>query len=261
MVENHPRIAVLIPTYNATKTIQKTLDSLNANAEPHDIVIVDDGSAVPLDSWLPPQTNLKIIRAPQNGGITKALNIGLNYILQNGYDYVARLDVDDFADASRLEKQRVFMDTHPQIGFIGTWGRYLSEDGRVLFHLRHPTEREEIVRKLYYNTSFVHVSLMLRTSLLREAGGYDERCLIAQDYELVRRLIGLTEATNIPEELVDCTMMSSGLSVKKRRQQLYSRLSTQWRYRDWACVHFYTGLLKTLALCLIPFRVVNLMKR
>lgn len=261
MVENHPRIAVLMPAYNATASIQKTLDSLNANTEPHDIVIVDDGSAVPLDSWLPAQHNLKVLRAPQNGGITKALNIGLSYILEKGYDYVARLDVDDFANAHRLEKQRAFLDANPQIGFVGTWGRYLSEDGGVLFHLRHPTERKEIERKLYYNTSFVHVSLMLRSALLRETGGYDERCLIAQDYELVRRLLRQTEATNIPEELVDCTMMPSGLSVKKRRQQLYSRLCTQWRYRDWTCVDFYLGTCKTLALCFMPFRLVNLLKK
>ncbi len=57
-----PRIAVLIPSYNAEHSIAKALASLAANVEPHDIVIVDDASLKPLrDCLVLPATLLALM--------------------------------------------------------------------------------------------------------------------------------------------------------------------------------------------------------
>ena len=160
MPSSHPRIAVLIPSYNAEHTIGKALNSLAANTEPHDIVVVDDGSRKRLQDCIEPRPNLKILRLEPNGGITRALNHGVKYILEEGYDFIARLDADDAASPDRLALQRGFLDANPDIALVGGWGHVVSEQGETLFYINHPTEHEVIVRKLFYNSRFLHPTLI-----------------------------------------------------------------------------------------------------
>lgn len=256
-----PRIAVLIPAYNAEGTIEKALLSLAANQVPHDIVVVDDGSNMPLKDVISARDNMVVLRPEKNVGITRALNIGLRYIYDKGYEFVARLDADDAATPGRLAQQLAYMDAHTDVVLLGTWGRVVSEDGRPLFYLNHPTDHESILRHSWYNSAFIHPSMMLRTALLQQAGGYYEMYShAAEDYELTRRLAKFGKLANLPEYMIDYTYSTCGISQKKRRYQLKSRLKIQWSYRDFANPHFYLGILKTLALWYLPIRFLTAVK-
>src|SRR5271168_3896430 len=97
-----PRIAVLIAAYNAEKTINRAILSLNENKEPHDIIVVDDGSRAPVRDCIAPQSNLIVLRSEKNQGPSKARNMGLDYIMQRPYEYVAIFDADDISASDRL---------------------------------------------------------------------------------------------------------------------------------------------------------------
>ena len=259
--KNSARIAVLIPAYNAQLSIERALASLAANNEPHDIIIVDDGSSPPLREWLAPRQNVKILRMDSNSGITAALNQGLRYILDCGYDYVARMDADDEALPERLAIQRSYLDEHPEIAVLGSCGEVVTEQGVTLFYLNHPTDHESIVRKLRYNNCFLHPSLMLRAQVFREAGLYSELYPSAEDYELLCRLAGRYRMANLPRYLIRYTLAEGGISLRTRKRQLQSRLKVQWRYRDWAKSDFYIGLMQTFILRMIPVGVVLSIKQ
>jgi glycosyltransferase involved in cell wall biosynthesis len=261
MSRSLPRIAVLIPAYNAEKIISRALASLAANAEPHDIIVVDDGSKIPLADCLPAQPNLIILRAAKNLGVTGAMNFGLHYILDKEYEFVARLDADDTASPDRLALQRAFMDGHPDVALAGGWGRIVSEQGETLFHLHHPAEHKDIVRKSYYNTCFLHPTLMMRTSALRSFGVYNEKYPSAEDYELTRRFAQHQKVANLPRYLVNYTMSNKGISLSKRRQLLTTRLKIQWDYRNFRSLHFYLGLSKTLVLWFMPVSLITAIKQ
>jgi len=257
-----PKIAVLIPSYNGEKLIEKCLASLAGNTEPHDIVIVDDGSKVPLAEVIAPRDNVMVLRAEKNIGITRALNLGLHYILDKGYEFVARLDVDDTAHPERLKKQLAFMEDNPDVVLLGCWGKVVDEDGTPLYHLNHPTEHDAIIRYSWYNSAFLHPSMMIRTCVWREAGGYYELYPnAAEDYELTRRLAKFGRLANLPEYLIDYSYSINGISVKKRRIQLRSRLRIQWRYRNFLSPHFYFGILKTFVLWHAPQSLTLNIKR
>lgn len=256
-----PRIAVLIAAYNAEQTIHRALSSLQANTERHDVIIVDDGSRVDLETAIPPQPNLKIIRLAQNVGIAKATNVGLAYILERPYDYIARLDADDAAAPDRLAVQRAFLDENPSVGCVGSWGRFVAENGDIVFYLHPPEDHATLVQKLYYNNCFLHPTLMIRSALLREIGGYDEDYPIALDYEILRRIALHTQTANIPRYLIDYAVSPGGISLSKRRRQLRARLKIQWAYRNWRSIHFYLGIAKTLALNLVPRSVITAIKQ
>lgn len=261
MPRSGARIAVLMPAYNAEETILRSLDSLRANTEPHDIIVVDDGSRVPLEGFLPKRDNLIILRMGNNKGIVGALNDGLRYIVAHGYEFIARMDADDTVVPERLSVQRAFLDDHPEIGMVGSWGRVVSKQGKTVFFLNHPERHEDILKALYYNSCFLHPALFFRASLMARMGGYRDAYAGAEDYDFVRRMASLTKTANIPQYLIDYTMAPSGLSLSQRRLQLSSRLKIQWACKDFKTIHFYLGMIKTIVLMFMPYALVAAMKR
>jgi len=256
-----PPIAVLMPAYNAEAIIHKAIDSLNKNPQPHDIIVVDDGSRNLLSESIPPQSNLIIIRAAQNGGITKALNLGVEYIVENNYKYLARLDADDEAMPDRLKQQYEFMEQNPDVALCGTWGEVVTESGETLFHLNHPATHPEIMKRLNYNSQFLHPSLMIRVESLKKLERYySEDYPSAEDYELVRYMAKQGKLANIPQYLIRYTYSSGGISHTKRKQQLLTRLKVQLAYKNLLSPHFYAGIAKTLCLLVLPMELVTSLK-
>ena len=256
-----PRIAVLIPAHNAEKTLRATLDSLAANTIPHDILIIDDASdkLVRESVVLPP--NAHVLRFDGNRGVTAAANHGLRYLLERNYDYIARIDADDTASPDRLALQLAFMDKHPDVAILGGAGHVVTEKGKTLFYLNHPTDFNTIRRKLYYNSCFLQPTFMMRAKALRKYGLYDESFPNAEDYEMLRRYARYTKLANLPNYLINYTVSTGGLSVKKRKQQLRLRLRVQLRYFNLLSIHFYLGVLKTLMLWWMPMGLIASIKQ
>jgi hypothetical protein len=75
-------ILAVIPAFNADRWITQCLLSLSNNSEPHDVLIVDDGSDNPVSHIVLPMENLVIIRLFQNCGIVAALNIAAIFSLE-----------------------------------------------------------------------------------------------------------------------------------------------------------------------------------
>src|SRR6266853_677358 len=90
-------VAVLMAAYNADKTISAAVSSMLASTVPCDLYVVDDCSRVPVVERLGPLPRVEIIRLERNGGLANALNVGLQRILPQSYDYVARMDADDIS--------------------------------------------------------------------------------------------------------------------------------------------------------------------
>lgn len=237
-----PRVAVVIAAYNAEGHVQNAIRSLDLDLEPHDIIVVDDGSNRPVVDVITPQENLIILRSEFNIGPAGARNIGLRYVLENEYEYVAILDSDDTAPPERLMLQRLFLDQNIDVGVVGSWIKYVDENGSVLSFLRVPTDRKSVMVGLYYNNCIF--SDMYRVEALRVLGLYRE-CL-AEDYELVRRIARGYGVACVPYFAYNYTVSPFGISHSRTFEQLLSLMSIQWAYRDYGKFHFYLGIAKSL---------------
>lgn len=110
-MERKPTIYVIIPVYKAEKYIAQTLDSVLSQPYPNiKIICVDDGS--PDDSisilrdYEKRYENVHVIRQ-ENGGVSKARNTGIEYVLsccEDG-DFVAFLDADDLWTKNALNEE------------------------------------------------------------------------------------------------------------------------------------------------------------
>jgi GT2 family glycosyltransferase len=66
---NNLTLSVIIPAYERAAVLERTLDALRATDHPDtwEVIIVDDGSKLPLSSQLPPDTVLPLrwLRKPR----------------------------------------------------------------------------------------------------------------------------------------------------------------------------------------------------
>ena len=97
------KISVVIPAYNAENTIEKCINSvLNQTFKDFEIVVVNDGSEDSTGKILNNYicfSNIKVVNQ-DNGGVSKARNIGIN--CSDG-EYLFFLDSDDWIDDKLLE--------------------------------------------------------------------------------------------------------------------------------------------------------------
>jgi glycosyltransferase involved in cell wall biosynthesis len=254
------RVAALIPAYNPGSDINAAVESLLNNTLPCDIYIVDDGSEIPVAHILDDFPRTKVIRLEKNAGVARALNAGLAEILKQPYEFVARLDAQDFCSPDRLERQVAFLDSHAEVGAVGCWARFVDPSGNAVYIERTPDEPALAKQKLHLNSVILHPTLMVRTDVIREVGPYSERYPVAEDYELFRRIAQKFPIMNIPTILVDTQLSVNGVSITRRRRQLLDRLKIQLAYFRPLEPYAWIGLLKTFGLFLIPRVLVTKLK-
>ncbi len=130
-----PTISVIIPAYNAEKTILETLESVQKQTfRDFEIIVIDDGcqdNTVQLVKSLD-EPRLKIF-SYKNAGLSPARNRG---IAQATGDYIAFLDADDLWTADKLEKQLNALQQNPEAGVAYSWTAFMEADstGQYIFY-------------------------------------------------------------------------------------------------------------------------------
>jgi glycosyltransferase involved in cell wall biosynthesis len=246
--------------YNAEQTIRGAVDSVLGGTLAGDLYIVDDCSRIPVSDVIAPRDGIEIIRLAQNGGPARARNAGLERILARGYRYVAIMDADDLCYPDRLAKQIAYLDAHPKVGVLGSWARFVTESGEPVLYFRPPTDPDTLRRVLFLNSNVSHSTCVFRTEALRRVGVFSDRYPAAEDYELVRRIATRFDIANLPEFLLDYRISPGGISVRRRRRQLFDRLRIQLKYFRPLQWRAWVGIGKTMLLFILPAALVTQIK-
>lgn len=207
------KLLVLIPAYNAEKTIVRLVESiriaLDKNID-YAILIVDDGSD-DATSNLAKDLKVEWVRHEKNLGKGAALKTGFQYMLDHGFDLVATIDADLQHDPAILPGM---IDSMLQDSFdfvIGTrernskmsWHRRLSNSiTSWLISLRTAMDipdsqsgyrviRNEIIKKISLRTSRYETEseLILKAARLRcRFGFYPIATIYAGEKSYIRHL-------------------------------------------------------------------------
>ena len=120
-------ISVVIPAFNSERTIERAIASACAQSSPADVIIVvDDGSRVPVESVLRHRDpRVRVVRQG-NAGAAAARNTGIR---EARSEWIAFLDADDEWLPSRLEEQRKAIARHRDLGFV--WGFFYVRDAET----------------------------------------------------------------------------------------------------------------------------------
>lgn len=87
------RVLAIIPAYNEEKTIRWVVSRVHKTVPEADVLVIDDGSTD--DTYREARlAGAFVVRHPFNLGIGGAVQTGLKFAQQGGYDFVLRLDGD-----------------------------------------------------------------------------------------------------------------------------------------------------------------------
>ena len=97
MITKLPIISIIVPIYNAGKTLSKCIDSiLEQTLKDIEVILVDDGSkdssGTICDAYAERDPRIRVSHQP-NGGYGKAVNLGFS--LAKG-EYLGIIESDDF---------------------------------------------------------------------------------------------------------------------------------------------------------------------
>jgi glycosyltransferase involved in cell wall biosynthesis len=250
------RVLALIPAYNPNaEDLAATLASMLQQTAPVDICLVDDGSSPPIDVPDFARERTYLLRLPQNGGITVALRAGVQHAVEQGYEFVCRLDVGDRSYPGRVRTQLEHLDRTGDVDLVGAFARIVGEDGRTLFYHGVNGGPSAVKAYLWKNAPFRHSSFFVRTRALAETGGYDVAFDGAEDYELLLRLAKSGRIDCLSDTLIDYVVDPRGISETRRARQLRRRLKAQLRHRDARDLRWYAGVLRTLVVIATPRRL------
>jgi glycosyltransferase involved in cell wall biosynthesis len=203
-------VSVVIPTYNSRDTVGGAIESaLDQTAAPAEVVVVDDGSDDGTAAYVEARYGARVhLIVTPNGGPSRARNRGLDAASQ---PYVAFLDADDVWHADKLACQWPWLRDDPAIGTVASdWVRR-AED--LPDHCRPPVP---VTRFSYLDTlvmnRFQTSTVLTRTALVREVGGFDPAVDGAEDWDLWVRLARRGGVVKLDRPLVVYRDVATGYS-------------------------------------------------
>ncbi|HEY6770504.1 MAG TPA: glycosyltransferase [Candidatus Sulfotelmatobacter sp.] len=198
--QNHaePLVSILIPAYNAEKSIAETLRSATGQTwKRKEIIVVDDGST---DHTLDvarrfEKEGVRVV-AQKNQGATYARNHA--FALSRG-EYIQWLDADDLLSADKIELQMkaVAGGAGKRVLLSSGWGLFMYRHYRAEFNATglwcDLSPREWLHRKLGQNLYMQTATWLVSRELTEAAGPWDTRLLSDDDGEYFCRVLLASE--------------------------------------------------------------------
>ena len=111
------KVYVVIPNWNGADRIRACLDSLLAQTQEHQIIVVDNGSADGSVELIEKDyADVVLIKHKRNLGFTGGVNAGIKYAIGQGAQYVALLNNDAVAEKTWLKQLVEFLDYNAKAG-------------------------------------------------------------------------------------------------------------------------------------------------
>lgn len=200
MNREDPQISVIVPTFNRAWCLEETLRSvLRQSFGNYELIVVDDGSTDGTAALVEALPGVRYLRLPANGGVSRARNRGLE--LARGR-YICFLDSDDRWEETKLERQWMWMQTHPGCPACYTDETWIRNGVRVNPAKKHRKHSGFIFQHCLPLCIISPSSIMLRREVLDRIGGFDEAMPACEDYDLWLRLASVYPVHFLEEALI-----------------------------------------------------------
>lgn len=230
-----PALTVAMSVYNNAPFLTPAIESiLGQSFEDFEFLIVNDGSSdgsdAIIDSFAARDSRIRPIHQA-NAGLVASLN---RLIREARAPLIARMDGDDLSMPERFARQIAFLDANPDHGVVGTWTMNIDEQGHIApsAGLDHPTDHEGFLDALDGKPLLCHPSAMMRTELVRAAGGYRAQYAHCEDYDLWLRLSETTRLCSLPERLLHYRYSEAQVSNKHVMAQSIGAAVAWWAHLE-----------------------------
>lgn len=180
------RISVVIPSYNRRHTLERALRSVFLQSSKVDeVILVDDGSTDASAELVAHKfPGVKILRQA-NLGVSAARNRGIEAAQ---FEWIALLDSDDSWHAHKIEKIRAARREHPDIVLFHSDEIWIRNGVRVNPMHKHRKSGGWIFEQCLPLCAISPSASVIKSSVLRDLGMFDENLPACEDYDLWLRL-------------------------------------------------------------------------
>ena len=182
-------MAVVVLNWNGTDDTVACLESLAKLDYPNvEVILVDNGSDPPAAEALRSRfPSVTCIQLPENLGYAGGNNVGIEYALEHGHEYVWILNNDTVVEPSSLRAAVETALSDPRIGVVGVKIMSMEKPDRVWVAYGQVTYRQSLVRLIGYfwldnglfdkqrDVEWVPgTAMLLSRAALEQIGGFDE---------------------------------------------------------------------------------------
>lgn len=212
-----PFVTVLMALYNGGEYLKQSMKSvLDQTYDNFEFLIINDGST---DDSLKTiksfrDERIRIHNNAKNLGQTASLNVGLKLAKGN---HIARMDGDDVALPRWLETQVNSIKKHPNCSVVSNYAFAIDEHNKIKKLYKPALDQECLILRSLIASPVNHVGSILRKKDIVENGSYDERYIIAADYDLWCKLLRNNfRMTTTPKMLMAIREHAQSLSRSER---------------------------------------------
>ena len=197
-----PIVSVIIPAYNAERTILATLESVQKQTfSDIELIVIDDGSTdqtVKLVETL--QDSRVKIFSYQNSGVSVARNRGIQCAIG---DFIAFIDADDQWTSDKLELQLKALQKDPIAGVAYSWTTFIDEQGTVLYEQAPVFHEGNVYPQLLVENFILNGSnVLVCRQFVESVGEFHTSLKYAEDWEFYIRLAALCTFVLVPKHQV-----------------------------------------------------------
>lgn len=174
-------ILTIIVTYNGEKYIEDCLASLQSQTHQTDILVVDNDSVDQTCEIIEKNyPQVKVLKLGYNSGFAHANNVGIQYAMEQGYEYVLLINEDTVADQYLIQELLRYADNKtaviPQIYMNGSKTKVWYAAGKLDFEkCRAINCQENLKNKVTEVTFMTGCCMFIHMDVLREVGLFDEK--------------------------------------------------------------------------------------
>lgn len=182
-------ISVIIPAYNAERTILATIASVQKQTfSDFEIVVIDDGSTDRTSELVKSigDERIQVFSYP-NGGVCAARNRGISHATG---EFIAPLDSDDLWTSDKLELQLAALQKHPKAGVAYSWTSDFLDGQEEIFCHYDPVLFEGNVLSELLIRNFLNSGSnpLIRRKAIESVGEFDPACTLFEDWDFYLRL-------------------------------------------------------------------------
>lgn len=228
-----PKVSVVLAVYNHEKFVGKTIESvIGQTYQDWELIIIDDcskdGSADVAGKYQ--DDRIHFYQAERNRGAI----LTFNELLKKAQgEYIAFIGSDDIWHRDKLQEQIEFLEQHEKEAVCFTWAEFIDEEDRPYSSLQKECDCDthifmhenrtqgQCLRYFFdHDNYFCHPSAVIRSSVVKEIGGFDPKFRQLHDYDYWVRVLQKYPVHIIQKELVQyrrCSTENASISAANRQ--------------------------------------------
>ena len=209
-----PLVSVIIPAYNAERTILETIASVQQQTFSNfEMILINDGSSDRTLELLHSVADKRLkIFSYENGGVCVARNRGISHATG---EFIAFLDADDLWTSDKLELQLTALQQHPNAGVAYSWTSFMDDRGVSLSPGEPAFFEGNVYAQLLVNNFLASGSNpLISKQAIESTGEFDSAFPHCADWDYWIRLAAHSSFVVVPKHQILYRQSSGGMSSK-----------------------------------------------